>query len=1073
MANLIVSRLSLSASVFAFAAAFSAPAFAQTQPTTPATPDKPSAPACAKSTGSPNDLCTSGEVETESGQPATANNPNAIVVTGSRIRRPNLTSPVPITSISSEELTAHGDVNVGDALNQLPSLRNTFGQANSTRFIGTAGINLLDLRGLGVSRTLVLVNGRRHITWTPGDYQVDVQTIPTDLIERVDIVTGGSSAVYGSDAVAGVVNFILKRNFDGLRIRAQSGISSRGDRGINFGSVTVGRNFLGGRGNVALNVEYDKVDALFNTDRPDQTGAFDGRCQFNLATTGAPGVPQELFFCGVHNATISNGGTVTAPISTSSCENPAIIGTPNAALCLNPGTPLGAARIIRFNPTGAACQDIPGLDFRPFGSGNELENANSTCAVGSTLRDTGQIAPGLKRYMGNLLAHIDVSDAFKPFVEAKFVRVDALQEGQPSFFQGSFPGFFGLGRGIRCDNPFLTAQDLTELQTIGRCTGGATSTETIPLSRFNVDFGGRRELVRRDTYRVVGGVQGDFNDGWNYELSVNYGHLYTRQTEEADLHIFDIGPNGDFLGEGPFLQAIDAVRDPTTGQIVCRSTLTSPGNGCVPINVFGEGQPSQAALNFVNTTSFVFSHASELDLLGYVNGDSSKAFSLPGGPVRFVLGAEHREERADQHADVVSANGGTFFNAFAPFNPPPLKVTEGFGEIELPLLRDLPAVQELTATGAARYSHYNTSAGNTFAWNANLVYAPFRDLRFRANYSKSVRVPTQSDLFSPASQNFGFVSDPCDVLFINRGSQFRAANCAALGIPAGFEDTEARTQTIGFLSGGNPNLKAETGKSLTVGGVFTPHWIPGFSLTVDYYRIRVENLISVLSAQQIIDACVDLPSINNQFCPSITRLPDFTFANPALLSAGINFAKQEADGIDFEAAYRHNFANGNRLDFHGIATYVIRRNNFIDPTNPQFADQQLLELGDPRWKASTNVTYGFGRIDLHYSMTYFSKMATGAIENIQSVQGRPPQNPDFTFPKFFPAAMYHNLRVDFSVPHNGKKDALDFYVGVDNIFDKLPPLGLLGNGGSAQNGIGIDPYDPIGRYMFGGVTVDF
>jgi outer membrane receptor protein involved in Fe transport len=311
------------------------------------------------------------------------------------------------------------------------------------------------------------------------------------------------------------------------------------------------------------------------------------------------------------------------------------------------------------------------------------------------------------------------------------------------------------------------------------------------------------------------------------------------------------------------------------------------------------------------------------------------------------------------------------------------------------------------------------------------------------------------------------------VLFINRGSQFRAANCAALGIPAGFEDTEARTQTIGFLSGGNPNLKAETGKSLTVGGVFTPHWIPGFSLTVDYYRIRVENLISVLSAQQIIDACVDLPSINNQFCPSITRLPDFTFANPALLSAGINFAKQEADGIDFEAAYRHNFANGNRLDFHGIATYVIRRNNFIDPTNPQFADQQLLELGDPRWKASTNVTYGFGRIDLHYSMTYFSKMATGAIENIQSVQGRPPQNPDFTFPKFFPAAMYHNLRVDFSVPHNGKKDALDFYVGVDNIFDKLPPLGLLGNGGSAQNGIGIDPYDPIGRYMFGGVTVDF
>ena len=1081
------------------AALAASPALAQPTSTTPATPaqaqtetsDQP-APACAKPEGSTTDLCTSGEVETKSGRAETTANANAIVVTGSRIRRPNLTSPVPITSISAEELTAHGDVNIGDALNQLPSLRNTFSQANSTRFIGTAGINLLDLRGLGVQRTLVLVNGRRHITWTPGDYEVDVQTIPTDLIERVDIVTGGSSAVYGSDAVAGVVNFILKRNFDGFRIRAQSGLSSRGDRGINFVSVTAGRNFLDGRGNVALNLEYDNAEALFFTDRPSQTGAFAGRCQFNLSSfsAGEPpqgnGVPDETFFCGVRNATISNGGTVTAPSpviliggkpTAVSCTNATLAAAgPNAAIgaqrCLNPGTPLGETRILRFNPDGSACQDFPALSFRPFGSGNEIENPSSTCAFGSTLRDTGQIAPGLKRYMGNFLAHYDVSDAIKPFLEAKFVRVDALQEGQPSFFQGTFPQFFGAGIGVRCDNPFLTAQDITQLQAIGRCAGGPTSTETIPLSRFDVDFGGRRELVRRDTYRIVGGVQGDFSNGWNYEISANYGHLYTRQTEENDLHIFNIGPDGSFLGEGPFLQAIDAVRDPTTGQIVCRSTLTDPGNGCVPINVFGEGKPSQAALDFVNTTSFVFSHASELDLLAYLNGDTGRWFSLPGGPVRFVVGLEHREERAEQHADVVSANGGTFFNAFAPFNPPPFKVSEAFGELEVPILKDLPFAQELTVTGAARESHYNTSAGHTFAWNANVVWAPIRDLKFRANYSKSVRVPTQGDLFSSPGQNFGFVQDPCDVLFINSGSQFRAANCAALGIPAGFVDTEARTQTIGFLSGGNPNLKAETGRSLTVGGVFTPRWVPGFSLTVDYYRIRVENLISVLSAQQIINACVDLPTIQNQFCPKITRLPDFEFANPALLSSGINFAVQQADGIDTEIAYRHTFSNGNRLDFHGLLTYVIRRNNFIDPTNPNFLDQELLELGDPRWKASANLTYGIGNIDVHYSATYFSKMATGVIENIRSVQGRPPQNADFSFPAFYPAALYHNIRVDMNVPYRGRKDALDFYLGVDNVFDKLPPLGLLGNGGSA-GGVGIDPYDPIGRYMFGGVTVNF
>src|SRR5687768_2491440 len=287
-----------------FGMAFAAPASAQVVQDEPCTSEEIAAGTCDT------------EQELESGEAATDD--QSLLVTGTRIRRPNLESNVPITSVSAEDLTSQGDVSVGDALNDLPSLRSTFSQANSNRFIGTTGLNVLDLRGLGIERTLVLVNGRRHITALPGDFLIDVNTIPSDLIERVDVITGGNSAVYGSDAVAGVVNFVLRRDFDGIRLRGQGGVSQQGDRGIEFISLTAGRNFLDDRANVAINLEYVNAEPLYFIDRPDLTGAVDGRCQFNLAefTGGEPsigdGVPDNQFFCNIRNNAISNGGTVAA-----------------------------------------------------------------------------------------------------------------------------------------------------------------------------------------------------------------------------------------------------------------------------------------------------------------------------------------------------------------------------------------------------------------------------------------------------------------------------------------------------------------------------------------------------------------------------------------------------------------------------------------------------------------------------------------------------------------------------------------------------------------------------------------
>ncbi|MFN3726883.1 MAG: TonB-dependent receptor domain-containing protein [Allosphingosinicella sp.] len=1073
-----------SASFVGLALALATPAYAQTGAETQ--------PVCDPS--DPTDVdCQPGqsEVEIESGTNAQAGQAEStITVTGSRIRRPNLESNVPVTSVSAEELTAQGDVSVGDALNDLPSLRSTFSQANSTRFIGTTGLNLLDLRGLGTQRTLVLVNGRRHVTSSVGDFLVDVNTIPSDLLQRVDVVTGGSSAVYGSDAIAGVVNFVLRRDFEGVRLRAQGGISSEGDRGIYFTSLTAGENFFDDRLNLAINLEYVHAEPLYFSQRDSLTGAASGRCQFEPietiggdGPTGTNGFPDTAFFCGVRNGNISTGGLLTAlGVNAVSNPNSASFATsclnPNLALnlrgrCINFGTPNALPRVVVFDQAGNVVTNNPGRDQRIFGGNNNIGGN----ALGSTLRETGQIAPGLDRYTANFLARFDVAPAFQPFLEAKYVYIESLQEGQPTFFQATFPQFFGAGRGLRCDNPFLTAANIADLQSIGRCTGGAASTETIPLSRFNIDFGGRRQLVERETFRGVAGFGGEFNGDWNYEVSFNYGRFEQRTEAQNDLRIFDIDADGNIVAEGPFLRATDVVRN-AAGQIVCRvnadAVTTNDDPACVPLNPFGQGRPSQAALDYVTYTSTLDGSATQYNALAFVSGDSSQLFELPGGAVRFVLGGEYRREEAFQEADPLSRAGATFFNAFPTFDPPAFEVIEGFGELELPLLRDVPFAHELTVTGAARYSDYNTGADTTFAWNVNGTWAPVRDVRFRANFSRAVRVPTIGDLFTPATQSFAFLADPCDAQNRNGGPNptQRQANCDAAGIPATFVNTLARSQTTEIAVSGNPFLSEEKADSYTFGVVVTPSFVPGLSITADYYSIELKNRIETVGAQTVLNQCFDLPQ-PNEFCDLVTRrgvddpatpeLEQFFFGTPGVLSSGVNFARGEAEGVDFEVAYRRRFGNGVRLDARGIVTYVIERNDFISPTNPAIATRNLDNLGDQQWSANFSTTIGTGPFDLRYSVNFIGETYTAAATNFEEFQGRPPTNPDARSAGelMYPDTFYHAVR--FSIRPS---ERFQFYMGVDNLFDTQPPFGLLGTGGG-------DPFDPIGRYFYAGATVDF
>lgn len=1068
------SRLMIAGSAISLALCASLPAFAQD-----------TAPAATQAEEEDEE-----EAEEEgSGQP--------ILVTGSRIARPTLQSAVPLTSVTVEDLTGTGEVSLGDALNDLPSLRSTFSSGNSSRFIGTAGLSLLDLRGLGTDRTLVLVNGRRHVTSTPGDNGFDVNTIPTDLVDRIDIVTGGNSAIYGSDAVAGVVNFIMKRDFDGITARAQAGVSSRGDRGQYFASILAGQNFGDGRGNIAFSGEYTRQQPLLFRDRDGLAGAFSGRCQFNQSDSvvGEPaagdGIPDSTFACGIRNATISDAGTVGG---------------------------LGNGVFLRFNDLGNLFIDTPTTSFAGIGNTGFTQGGN-----GSTLRNTGSLLAGVDRYAFNVLAHYDVSEAFKPFIEAKYVRTDVTGEGQPSFFT-SVPGTLG-GPAFRCNNGFLSAQNLTTLQSFGICANVATG--TFPLARFNIDLGGRGFDGTRETYRAVAGIEGTFNEDWNYELAVNYGRFEATGFNTNNLLLF----TQDLTDFDGFNLAVDAVVAPVgfTGtnfvtnaagqRVICRVNSGVGGNvnpACVPVNVFGQGQADPRALDFINTEGRTDEFASQFVASAFVGGDLSQLFELPGGPIAFAFGAEYRKEKASIDYDELTSSGATFLNALQDFRPPAVTVKEAYGEIQIPLLKDLPFAKELSINLAGRVSDYNTATGTVYAYNIQGVYAPIEDIRFRAAYATSVRAPTQGDLFSTASENFAFIADPCDLP--TPGSQV-AANCLAAGVPTTanaalvaacattanpvivgqpFINCTARTQSTGFLSGGNPTLVEEKGKSLTLGVVIEPSFVPGLSLTVDYYNIKVESLIAALTAQTIINLCYgSATGINNPFCATVQRDPTTgLFVEPAVISGGVNFAAQKTKGIDFDLAYRKTFDNGDRLTARAIATRVIRLDNFLDPTVPFLPNRQLSELGDPKWSASFQLGYDFGDFDVLYAARYIGKQTIAAAYETQNSYtglcpatgvtpntGGPVSNPTFNGPAvpctpgqltivppnnadslpriFYPDVIYHDLRFGFDVGNDFR-----FYAGVSNLLDRQPPLGLLGTAGG-------DPFDSFGRNFFFGINADF
>ncbi|MGZ8361378.1 MAG: TonB-dependent receptor domain-containing protein, partial [Allosphingosinicella sp.] len=1077
--------------------------------------------------------------------PVGAEGEQAVLVTGSRIRRPNLESTVPITSVAGESFFSQGDTNVGDALNDLPQLRSTFAQQNPGSGIGIAGLNLLDLRGLGTQRTLVLVNGRRHV---PADIlnnavSPDVNTIPNDLIERVDIVTGGNSAIYGSDAIAGVVNFILRQDFEGFQVRGQAGIQEEGFGGNQYVSAMYGMNFSEGRGNITVHGEYAYTDRIFASDIPwlRQNNGFG---VIDVDTTGLPNnsdnFPDRAFVRDIRSASIFVGGLtpINQRPATSSIAGQVGNPIPGAAQC---GMGLGATNGGPAN-TGSAynCTYLFNTDGRLV---QQTGTRLGTGIIGTILGGNGQtgregeilsVLPFLERYNFNALAHYDFSDALTVFAEAKFNRVNAQgNNAGPSFIQGT-GGTTDFRERARLDNPFLNPADRatlanliltsncnTDLQAVcpERTNVGTTAapifipgnltdaqraavnagTYRFVISRLLTDVGLRDENFQRDTFRVVGGVRGSFWDDWSYEVSVNYGKF-----EE------DITTDG-FIDRQRFALAMDAGRNPTTGAIQCRSQfdpasavplvgfaapaaanaarLAADIAACVPYNPFGNPDNSASVAYFART----FTASSSLEQLifnGFVSGDSSSFFELPGGPVSFALGAEYRREDASYQQDPFVTDGFTNGVSIPSFEPDTFEVKEAFAELRIPILADMPFFHELSISGAARVADYGGGTGTVWAYNAGADWAPIRDLRFRGNYSRAVRAPNVSETAFPLVPNFApnFV-DPCNPTAIAQGSATRAANCAAdLGPLLG--GLLSRTYSLPVVSGSNPNLEAETSDSWTFGAVIQPRFIPGLSISVDYYDITVDGVIVSVGAQQIANSCYDAADLNNVFCQQFTRFrgpglgpgggasPEQPgdILNNSLIQAPLNFARREREGIDVNVNYRVDLGEDLRAQTQLIYTHNLTVSNFQDPSNPDFENRILLEVGDPVDEFRWDVDLTYREFTLGYRMHFIGKQVVSTWEDQNAINGLPPANADWADILKVPSITYHDLRAQFLIGEGnvGPADELMFYFGVDNLTNVHPPLGLTGTGVGPAAGVGNAAiYDFRGRSYYAGFRARF
>jgi len=982
-----------------------------------------------------------------------------IIVTGSRIGRPDLETASPVNVIGEAEISYRQAGTAEELLRDLPSTRPSIGPGVNN---GSAGAATLELRGIGVERTLVLLDGRRIVPFGL-DGIVDTNNIPVGLLDRVDIVTGGASTVYGADAVAGVVNFITKRDFTGIDLQANYRISERGDAARFRSDLLIGGNFEGGRGNAVLAFGYTKADPLLHTQR-------------------------QISRFPVSSVTGLYSGATAAQVTIFSSPT-------NAALGLPAGANLGAV----VNPTTGLLQTATPADTYNTNTGTYFQTPINRINVYGA-------------------AHYELNDAIEVYTTAQFTKSEVkLQLASSGTFSNTYQ--------LPLNNPYLQAGIRNQLcrafdtnpavagiqpiaqaacDTAAAVQGGPGTPGYIEIpvgaQRRFTEYGPRGQSYDFRVFQVQAGLRGEILDGLKYDISGQYGESQQQQLRS------------NWGSSAKVQQALRAFRN-AAGTPVCSNTA----NGCVPLNLFGpNGSITADQLGFIDLDAIVNRKVTLGVITATLGGDLFGLTSpFANAPIGFSIGGEYRDLSASSQPDNPSQIQSEVLGTGAR-TPPDFgqyDVKEVFGEIAIPLVRDVSFFHDLTIEGGIRYSDYSTTGGST-TWKAGGTYEPIQGFKFRGMYQRAVRSPNINELFlSPVQALGNLTSDPCQ----GTVSAALGALCVQTGAPAGtIGSIPAPTSgQINNTTSGNRNLDVERASTYTLGGVIAPaQLLPGFSLTVDYFNIRVKNAITQPAQGDILNGCYSTalnPTLAfNAFCQLIGRNPLNGTLNGAGDTQGViltysNLGVIETAGIDFGVNQRFKLDDlgvndGGNVSFGFNAT---RLNYYHFQATPNSINRDCTAYYSPsgctnpraKWRWNGRVTYGQEKFDISLLWTHVSPVAlepfraTRLPGNVAQPGG---PNPTLTGsasfvldgvqytnqptagvqPRFrsIPAYDYFDLAVRFM-----PTDQFELSVTVDNLFDKDPPLVGSGVGGTSFNSGNTFPtiYDPIGRAYTVGARLKF
>lgn len=905
-----------------------------------------------------------------------------IVVTGSRTIKDGSQAPTPVTVISAEQLQLAAPGPIAAGLAQLPAFRGSTSSANAgVSSAGPTSGSFLNLRNLGARRTLVLIDGRRAPPSAVSG-ATDASTLPQELVSRVDIVTGGASAAYGSDAVAGVVNFILDSQFTGLKGSIEGGVSSRGDNKSGKMTLSAGSPFAEGRGHVLASGSYYQADGI-----PSQFDREFGAA--NWVVTRDPARPGVNSIIRDYRSLVSSAGGV-------------IFGGPG----------LGSG-LLQFAPDGTVI---------PFNRGTVVDGA----LVGGqgSRGESNLVAASQSESLFGRVSY-DLTPTLSIFGEASYAATHATYNQVHTFLIPTFnsPTIF-LG------NPFIP--DALRKTMVANNLGG------FQLGRQNFDMPAVRGDARNETLNLVTGFNWDGPNGWSvdgyYERGQNQQTIQTQNN----------------LNAGRFYAAVDAVRDPG-GNVVCRVSLTNPGlyPGCVPLNLMGAGAPSQAAMSYVQGTSeYVADLTQDVAALTL----SGPLFSTSAGEVTVATGLEYRREQVEQTSDAVSttplsplglrgvptsvliAAGGWQLTNAQPLSGE-YDIREGFFEVDAPLLADIRFAESLSVNAAVRYTDYSTSGGVT-TWKVGSVWKPNSDLRLRAALSHDIRAPNVAELFSGSVQGLNAVNDTINNV----------------------------TANVVVATTGNPNLKPEEADTLTLGAVYQPSRFAGLTLSIDYFDIEVEDVISALSPQSTIDQCA-------AGGPSSPQCANLEFSDPVNRKGLIrirapqqNLSQMKVTGWDGEASYRTDLADHGltgALTVRALASYLV------DYTTSVAGGAEIKSAGvvgtadNPRLTATLNANWRSGAWTVFVQERFIGRGKFQA--------GTEFYNPGLGEQNKVEAVAYTDATVTYDLQTGPK---IQIFATVNNLFDKQPPILPMGSQ-HVTYPTNASVYDVAGRQFTAGLRFRF